>query len=99
MNSLFQALQGLYIAALAAIATFDEAKRGYDLDGFWTYPAAILREADGHDRPLMRRHLVVNREANIENMALVRFCGDQSIWRSISLNPHQPTVRDDSPVD
>jgi hypothetical protein len=58
VNGLFQALPGFYIAALAAIATFDGSKRGYDLDETWTYPPATLREADGFDLPLTRRHFL-----------------------------------------
>jgi hypothetical protein len=58
VNGLFQALPGFYIAALAAIATFDGSKRGYNLDEPWETDPAILDEQDGNERELTRRHFL-----------------------------------------
>ncbi len=58
INGLFQALPGFYIAALAAIATFDGAKKGYDLDQVWPEPSPWMIDPDGAERHPTRRHFL-----------------------------------------
>jgi len=57
VNGLFQALPGFYVAALAAIAVFDGAKRGYDLDEPWRYEPAYIIDQGEEDRLSRRRFL------------------------------------------
>lgn len=58
MNGLFQILVGFYIAALAAVATFDGKGRGYDMDRGLAHRDATLTLTDGSVEVLSRRHLL-----------------------------------------
>mgnify|MGYP003365787956 FL=1 len=58
VNGLFQILVGFYIAALAAVTTFDGSSRGYDMDKpLLFYPATLLGD-DGNEENINRRYLL-----------------------------------------